>query len=53
MHVPFLGGIAVRDSLSQSLLLFNVVVVVVDRFYRALFSALEQIHCAHVTRDSE
>ena len=26
---------------------------VVDRFYIALFSALEQTHCAHVACDSE
>ena len=30
-----------------------VVVVVVDRFYIALFSALEQTHCAHVSCDSK
>ena len=34
--------------------LFSVVVVVDDRFYIALFSSLEQIHCALVaTCDSE
>ena len=30
-----------------------VVVVVVDRFYITLFSALMQTHCAHVASDSE
>ena len=36
-------------------LLFSVIIIVIiiERFYIALFSALKQIHCAHVARDSE
>ena len=36
-------------------LLFSVIIIVIiiERFYIALFSALKQTHCAHVARDSE
>ena len=31
----------------------SVEIIIIDRFYIALFTALEQTHCAHVARDSE
>ena len=37
----------------QSIAVAVVVVVVVDHFYKALFSALEQTHCALVAYNSQ
>ena len=34
-------------------ILFSFIIIIIHSFYIALFSALEQTHCAHIACDSE
>ena len=34
-------------------MIMMIIIIIIDRFYLALFSALEQTVCVHVTCDSE
>ena len=53
--VPDVVGIVSRPlrppgSLSVKLqaLVYDIIIIIIDRFYIALFSALEQTHCARM-----
>ena len=39
----------VTSTLSHVTNTFAYIIIITDRFYIALFSALEQTHCAHMT----
>ena len=47
------NGPRYRKHTETTLLLIIIIIITVIRFYIALFSALEQTHCAHVACDSE
>ena len=40
-------------ALTPLVTLTNSILIIIDHFYMALFSALEQTHCAYVTCESE
>ena len=46
------GAERVREKLAPSYS-FVKYIIIIDSFYVALFSALEQTHCAHIASDSE
>ena len=45
---PCIVNTMVNEFLSHSTSIANVIIIIIDRFYIALFSALEQTHCARM-----